>query len=112
MHSLPHGQMLRQSIPSLAQPSFPAEETRILAQPRPVSRVTMAPAPIQAQPPDAAALRATLPGSRMTDPPYPPPQPERSSRLWIVIAILLIIMLFAAIALLRYLQIVQTAPLH
>ena len=83
-----------------------------MAQPYAGARVTMAPALTQARTTDAADLRATLPGSRMTDPPDTPPHQERSSRLWVVIAFLLIVMLFAAIALLRYLQIAQGSILH
>ena len=114
MNSLPpQSPMRRPSGFSQAQHSLPGEETRILEQPRARARATMAPAPFQAPAPDAAALRAALPGSRVSDPPYLPPQPPaRSSRLWVVIAVLLIIMLFAAIALLRYFQIVQSAGLH
>ncbi|HEU0025791.1 MAG TPA: protein kinase [Ktedonobacterales bacterium] len=114
MNSLPpQSPIQRQSGFSQAQHSLPGEETRILAQPLAGVRATMAPAPFQVQPPDAAALRAALPGSRLSDPPYLPPQPPaRSSRLWVVIAILLIIMLFAAVALLRYYQILQSAALH
>jgi serine/threonine protein kinase len=72
-------------------------------------RVTMAPIANQHT---AADPRIALPGSRMTDPPNGIPQQERSSRLWIVIAILLIVMLFAVIALLRYLQFVQATSIH
>jgi serine/threonine protein kinase len=113
MNSLPpQSPMQRQSGFSQAQHSYPGEETRILAQPIAGARATMAPAPFQ-PPPDAAALRAALPGSRVSDPPYLPPRPPaRSSRLWVVIAVLLIIMLFAAVALLRYYQLVQSAGLH
>ena len=110
--SLPINQIQRQPGLSQAQPSIPTQQTRITAQPYVGARVTMTPAFTQARTPDAADLRATLPGSRMTDPPDTPPQQERSSRLWVVIAFLLIVMLFAAIALLRYLQIAQGGILH
>lgn len=79
--------------------------------PLPHARMTMAPIASSSLAPEAADPRVALPGSHMTDPPNAPIQPERSSRLWVVIAILLIVMLFAAIALLRYLQIVQ-ATIH
>ncbi len=84
------------------------------SQPRqaPHTRATMAPAASRILVEDVVDPRSTLPGSRMTDPPDAPTKQERSSRLWIVIAVLLIIMLFAAIALLRYLQIVQAASIH
>ncbi len=57
-------------------------------------------------PPQAqrADLRATLPGSHMTEPPSVAEARERRSRLWIVIAILLIVMLIAVAILLRWLE--------
>ncbi|HZC06853.1 MAG TPA: serine/threonine-protein kinase [Ktedonobacterales bacterium] len=55
----------------------------------------------QAQPAD---LRATLPGSRMTEPPSGAQITERRSRLWIVVAALLIVMLIAVVILLRWLE--------
>jgi hypothetical protein len=64
-----------------------------------------APASAAAPPqPQRADLRATLPGSRMTEPPHATRQRERRSRLWIVIAALLIIMLIAVVVLLRWLE--------
>jgi serine/threonine protein kinase len=56
-----------------------------------------------------ADSRAALPGIRTTPPPDAPAPRTRSSRLWIAIALLLIVMLFAAIALLRYYQMTQAA---
>ena len=112
MPSMPINQLSRQSGASQAQPSLPTQQTRIIAQPFAGARVTMTPALTRTRTTDAADLRATLPGSRLTDPPDPPLHQERSSRLWVVIALLLIVMLFAMIALLRYLQITQGSILH
>lgn len=72
-------------------------------------------APVTSRPPhpdDIVDPRAALPGSRMTDPPEDKRPPLRSSRLWIAIAILLLIMLVAAITLLHYFQMDPTAPLR
>jgi hypothetical protein len=63
-----------------------------------------APASAASPQPQRADLRATLPGSRMTEPPHATFQRERRSRLWIVIAALLIIMLIAVVVLLRWLE--------
>lgn len=98
--------------PPIYQPLLQSD----FSQPRPAplshARATMAPAASRSLVEDVVDPRSTLPGSRMTDPPDAPVQRDRSSRLWIVIAVLLIVMLFATIALLRYLQIVQAASLH
>jgi hypothetical protein len=59
-------------------------------------------APARTQPAD---LRATLPGSRMSEPPVRGETlRERRSWLWLVIALLLIIMIIAVIVLLRGLE--------
>ncbi len=67
------------------------------APPRPAARATQPPA-------QRADLRATLPGSRLTEPPTTRQPRERRSLLWIVIAALLIVMLIAVIVLLRWLE--------
>ncbi|HET9109980.1 MAG TPA: serine/threonine-protein kinase [Ktedonobacterales bacterium] len=60
-------------------------------------------APVEALP-QPADLRATLPGSRMTEPPSEALIRDGRSRLWIVIAALLIVMLVAVVILLRWLE--------
>ena len=110
--SLPINQISRQPGSNQAQPSIPTQQRRITAQPYAGARATMAPSLTTARTSDATDLRATLPGSRLTDPPDTPPHQERASRLWVVIAFLLIVMLVAAIALLRYLQMAQGGILH
>lgn len=80
----------------------------------PQMRATMAPVTSRPRPEEMTMMdsRAALPGSRMTDPPDEPPVQLRSSRLWIAIALLLIIMLVALVALWRFLQMSQGIPLQ
>jgi hypothetical protein len=78
----------------------------------PQMRATVAPVTSRPLPEALMDSRAALPGSRMTDPPDGPPVRLRSTRLWIGIAVLLIIMLVAVIALLRFFQMSQGVPLH
>lgn len=111
------GRMPSAPIPHLQRQSGvnqsrPVSRGSLGGQSYPGAHVTMAPALIQTQPPDATTLRATLPGSRVTAPPDTPVSQQRSSRLWMLIAVLLMIMLFAAIALLRYLQVTQSGLIH
>ncbi len=54
--------------------------------------------------PAPAELRATLPGSRMTDPVELTRPSGRSSMLWVVVGILLIVGVALVIVLLRWLQ--------
>jgi serine/threonine-protein kinase len=100
-------------LPFEAQPMQPTPQLQPMApfQATPMATMTQMP-PTHATPtpsetpPQAqrADLRATLPGSRMTEPP-PVAQPrERRSRLWIIIALLLIVMLIAVVVLLRWLE--------
>lgn len=51
-----------------------------------------------------AEVRATLPGSRMTEPPPTVEARERRSLFWVVIALLLIMLVIAVIVLLRWLE--------
>lgn len=90
-------------------PHLPGSSLPIAGQ---MMRPTMAPVTSRPRPEDVADSRAALPGSRMTDPPGDQMPQLRSSRLWIVIAVLLMIMLVAAIALLRYFQMTNGVPLH
>lgn len=53
--------------------------------------------------PQRSELRATLPGSRLTEPPSRETRP-RPSGTWIAIAILLIVLLVAVVVLLRWLE--------
>ncbi len=99
--SSPISQLQRQPVFSHPQPAPP-----------PRVRATMAPTASQSLAPVVGDPRIALPGSHITDPPSAPTPQERSSRLWVVIAILLILLLFAAIALLRYFEIAQTSSIH
>jgi serine/threonine-protein kinase len=80
------------------------------SQQRPImSQMDMTPPAAFSQTPAApqqqrSELRATLPGSRLTEPPAGGEMRARSSRLWIVIAVLLIILLVAVVVLLRWLE--------
>lgn len=93
---------------SYAQPMQPPIHPQMQ---RPImSQMDMTPPAMYQQTPAAplpqqrSELRATLPGSRLTEPPAENTTHVRSSRLWIVIAALLIILLVAVVVLLRWLE--------
>lgn len=82
---------------------YPATQ---MEQRAPVAPTYGAPITPDASTPHAqrADLRATLPGSRMTEPPPVTELRERRSFLWVIIAILLIILVIAVVILLRWLE--------
>ncbi|HEX8729703.1 MAG TPA: serine/threonine-protein kinase [Ktedonobacterales bacterium] len=90
---------------SYAQPMQPMQPMQ-----RPImSQMDMTPTAAFSQAPAApqqqrSELRATLPGSRLSEPPAKGEPRVRSSRLWIVIGVLLIILLVAVVVLLRWLE--------
>lgn len=92
-------------MPYRPQPSAPMSPMGSLASMAPMGgygTAMTAEAPARTQPAD---LRATLPGSRMSEPPARNETPrERRTWLWLVIALLLIIMIIAVIVLLRGLE--------
>lgn len=81
----------------------PALQSQSLASANMLGATPHSAAPVEA-PPQPADLRATLPGSRMTEPPSNALTRDGRSRLWIVIAALLIVMLVAVVILLRWLE--------
>ncbi len=101
----PFGGQQMSGTPYMPQPSTPMSPMDAMATMAPMGgygAAMTAEAPAQTQPAD---LRATLPGSRMTEPPARNETPrERRSWLWLVIALLLIIMIIAVIVLLRGLE--------
>ena len=100
--SVPQGAALPFDIAQTRHPAQPLESfasaSALGAPPQSVVSADILPQP---QPAD---VRATLPGSRMTEPPSAVQIRDGRSRLWIVIAALLIVMLIAVVILLRWLE--------
>jgi len=89
---------------SYAQPMQPPLQRPIMSQMDMTPTAMYSQAPAAPMPQQRSELRATLPGSRLTEPPAESVTHVRSSRLWIVIAALLIILLVAVVVLLRWLE--------